>query len=88
MVHTADRNEKTVKNIASDIENKAQRGEEKVKGMLSDLDSRIKESTEKVKQAASEVDRHLREKPWPFVAGVAVSFLLLGFIMGNSKRNR
>ena len=47
----------------------------------------IGEGGEKLKEAASEVDKQVRKNPWPYIGGVAVGALLLGFILGNSRRN-
>lgn len=42
-------------------------------------------SEEKVKEVAHEVDRHVHEKPWPYIGGVAVVALLLGYILGRKR---
>jgi len=47
----------------------------------------IGEGGEKIKEAASEVDRQVRKNPLRYIGGVAVGALLLGFILGNSRRN-
>ncbi len=43
---------------------------------------------ERVKQVAAEVDEKVKENPWPYIGGVAVGALLLGFILGASRNNR
>jgi ElaB/YqjD/DUF883 family membrane-anchored ribosome-binding protein len=40
---------------------------------------------EKVMEKAKEIDEKVRDNPWPFLGGVALSFLLLGFILGGKK---
>jgi len=41
--------------------------------------------TEKAKKIASEVDQQVRENPWPYIGGVALGSLLIGYILGRSK---
>ncbi|MCX6985737.1 MAG: hypothetical protein NT118_13465 [Lentisphaerae bacterium] len=49
-----------------------------------DLAMRMKEaSAEKAKEIAGAVDKSVRENPWPYIGGVAVGALLLGFILGR-----
>lgn len=48
----------------------------------------IGEGTEKFKEKASEIDEKVHENPWPYIGGVALGALLLGFILGSSKRDR
>jgi len=49
-----------------------------------DLAVRVKEaSAEKAKEIAGAVDKSVRENPWPYIGGVAVGALLLGFILGR-----
>ena len=43
---------------------------------------------ERIKQVASDVDEKVKENPWPYIGGVAVGALLLGFILGASRNNR
>ncbi|MBI5197144.1 MAG: DUF883 domain-containing protein [Nitrospirae bacterium] len=40
---------------------------------------------EKVVTAAKEVDESAHKHPWPYIAGAAVTTLLLGYILGRSK---
>ena len=48
----------------------------------------IDENEEKLREVASEVDESVHENPWPYIGGVAVATLLLGFILGSSSRNK
>ena len=41
--------------------------------------------SEKAKEIAAEVDEQVRENPWPYIAGVAVGSLLIGYILGRNK---
>ncbi len=44
--------------------------------------------SERVKQVASDLDENVKENPWPYLGGVAIGALLLGFILGASRNNR
>ena len=39
----------------------------------------------KAKEIAADVDAQVRENPWPYVGGVAVAALLIGYILGRNK---
>ena len=41
--------------------------------------------TEKAKEIAADVDQQVRENPWPYIGGVAIGSLLIGYILGRSK---
>jgi len=43
---------------------------------------------EKVHTAAVTVDEQVHLNPWPFLGGVALGSLVLGYVMGRSKENR
>ena len=43
---------------------------------------------ERIKQVASDVDERVKENPWPYIGGVAIGALLLGFILGASRNSR
>ena len=45
----------------------------------------LDEGGEKLKDIASDVDAQVHENPWPYIGGVALGALLLGFIMGSSR---
>ena len=44
------------------------------------------ENSERIKEAASELDEQVHKNPWPYLGGVAIGALLLGFILGNSRQ--
>jgi|WetSurMetagenome_2_1015567.scaffolds.fasta_scaffold547430_2 ElaB/YqjD/DUF883 family membrane-anchored ribosome-binding protein len=44
------------------------------------------EGVEKAKKAAGDVDKHVRDHPWPYIGGIAVTALLVGYIMGRNRR--
>ena len=49
-----------------------------------EMAKRMKEvSEEKAKEIAATVDENVRKNPWPYIGGVAVGALLLGFILGR-----
>jgi ElaB/YqjD/DUF883 family membrane-anchored ribosome-binding protein len=56
---------------------------EDVKRMAAD---RIAEGREKVEEVISDVDTKVRQNPWPYIGGAAAAALLVGYIMGSSKR--
>lgn len=62
-------------------------GEEKIKSVVSDVEKKIKQGEEQLKHFVSAADKQLHQNPWPIVAGIAVSCLFLGFIMGTSRRS-
>ena len=39
----------------------------------------------KAKEIATEVDAQVHENPWPYISGVAVAALLIGYILGRNK---
>jgi ElaB/YqjD/DUF883 family membrane-anchored ribosome-binding protein len=41
---------------------------------------------EKAREVAREVDKNVHQNPWPFITGAAVGGLLLGFILGRSRK--
>ncbi len=69
------------------IEQKGREWEEKARGAISDVSQKLKQGQEIVQEKFEEVDKKLHENPWPILAAVAITSLLLGFIMGNSRRS-
>ncbi len=43
---------------------------------------------EKSKDAAEAVDEHVHQNPWYYIGGVAVSALLLGYILGKKNSDK
>jgi hypothetical protein len=41
----------------------------------------IEAGEDKIKEVEGELEKKLKDNPWPFMAGVAISCLLLGFIL-------
>ena len=49
-------------------------------------DEALEEGGERLKDAAEDIDEKVRENPWPYIGGVAIGTLLLGYILGASKK--
>jgi len=62
-----------------------EQGEEKLKSAAWDVQRQLKQGQEQVQQLIGQADKQLHENPWPVVAGVAVSCLFLGFIVGTGR---
>jgi len=69
----------------SDLSRTMEQGEEKLKKAAWDVQRQLKQGQEQVQQLISQADKQLHENPWPVVAGVAVSCLFLGFIVGITR---
>ena len=41
---------------------------------------------EKAREIAHDVDKNVHQNPWPYIAGSAVVGVLLGFILGQSRK--
>ena len=48
----------------------------------------MEEGGESLKETVTQLDDSVRENPWPYLGGVAVGAILLGFILGSSSRNK
>lgn len=46
----------------------------------------IFEGEETVMKTVRDVDKKVRDNPWPYLGGVAVVSLLLGFLMGSKRK--
>ena len=74
-------------NTEKDYAAAIRQGEEKIKDVISDVESKLKLGQERVKKFVATADKQAHENPWPIVAGVALSCLFLGFIMGSRKNS-
>lgn len=72
--------------LGSYAASKIHEGEEKVRKIASEVEHRLKQGEEQVRQLINKADKQLHEKPWPIVAGVAISCLFVGFLMGATKK--
>ncbi|HVP58348.1 MAG TPA: hypothetical protein VMU02_09640 [bacterium] len=52
-----------------------------------DVSATYHHSMEKVKDIAGELDEGVHRNPWPYIGGTALGCLILGYIMGRSKRS-
>jgi len=77
----------TATDYASKASSAIRQGEDRIRNVVAEAEKRLKQGQEQAKEIITKVDKQLKENPWPIVAGVAAAALLLGFIMGNSKRN-
>ncbi len=50
------------------------------------ISDNLQEGKEKVSQYTKGIDKSVHQSPWTFIGGVAAGALLLGFILGNSKK--
>lgn len=41
---------------------------------------------EKAREIAHDVDKHVHQNPWPYLAGTAALGVLLGFVLGRSRK--
>jgi len=59
-------------------------------GVAESLQHKAKETCdqgkEKVEELVSEVEKCVRKNPWPYLGGTALGFLILGYILGSSKK--
>ena len=56
---------------------------EKAKAAMEGVKQAAEVGQEKAKEAAKAVDESVHEKPWHYIAGVAVGALLLGYLLGR-----
>jgi ElaB/YqjD/DUF883 family membrane-anchored ribosome-binding protein len=80
--------EEMVENTSEQANQYAREGEKRFRETAQNIEKGIKQGQEQVRRAFEQVDKRLHENPWPVVAGIALSALLVGFIMGTSRRNR
>lgn len=73
--------------IRSVIEDAASEGKDRLDRFRDQAGERWEEGQEQAIRAAKEIDKNVRQNPWPYIGGVAVGALVLGFLMGSSRRN-
>jgi ElaB/YqjD/DUF883 family membrane-anchored ribosome-binding protein len=56
---------------------------DRVKRLAADT---LEDGQERVREAATEIDREVRNNPWPYIGGAAAAALLVGYLMGSSRR--
>lgn len=78
---------KTKDKFAATASDAIREGEEKMSAITEDGEKKLKDGKKQAKEVIENVEKELKEHPWPVVAGIAASSLLLGFILGISKRH-
>lgn len=48
----------------------------------------LKEGEKTIRKVVENLDDRVRENPWPYLGGVAVATLFIGFFMGMIGRNK
>lgn len=46
----------------------------------------LEEGQERLGEVAGDIDRQVRSNPWPYIGGAAGAALILGYLMGSSRR--
>ena len=63
-----------------------QRKKESLGEVRETVEETLRQSEDAIRESAAELEKEVRKNPWPFLGGAAAAALLLGFILGNSKR--
>ena len=74
--------------IKSALQDAAQQQTERLNRLKQQAGEAWEVGGERAKEIAAEVDEKVKENPWPYIGGVAVGALLLGFILGASRNNK
>lgn len=89
-----------VKEALEIINNAAREGKEDLKSLIENyanlkeifgngrenaMTHKWQENKEKLQEKFDHLDTKVHENPWPFIGGVTVVALLIGYIMGNSR---
>ena len=68
----------------------AKEKKDEISRLLSDRFNHLKDAAsqgrERVVEVFEEVDVKVKKNPWPYIGGVAVGALLLGYILGSQKK--
>lgn len=72
-----------VKDAFQEATEKSQKQFDQAKRMTEEF---IEEGSQKAKETVSEVEKNIRKNPWPYIGGIAVVTLLVGYILGSSKK--
>lgn len=76
----------TLKEALTETEDDLSKKVEEAKKRAIDAMLKAKEiSAEQAKKIAAEVDESVHENPWPYIGGVALATLLIGYILGRNK---
>lgn len=75
-----------LKDVASDTEHDIKESLAIAKKRAADALAQATDIGEKrAKEIAGEVDESVHENPWPYIGGVALASLLIGYILGRNK---
>lgn len=55
--------------------------------MQHDISAGYHQSVQKAKEVAEQIDENVHKNPWPYIGGVALGALVIGYIMGRSKKS-
>ena len=73
-------------NIKDAIEEVTSTGKNRLNRIKRLAGDSIEEGQERIEEVLEDVDKRVRKDPWPYLGGVALGALLLGFIMGSSRK--
>ena len=76
-------NEKITEKVSTVV----RESEELMNDVFAAAGKKFTKGKERLDDIISDTDKQLRENPWPIVGGVALSCLLLGYIMGHSRHH-
>lgn len=74
--------------IKSALQDAASQQGERLNRLRQQATDAYETGSERVREVAAEVDEKVKENPWPYIGGVAVGALLLGFILGASRNSK
>jgi len=47
----------------------------------------LKDAEKNIKRLASDMEKQMKHNPWPFLVGVAVVSLFMGFLLGKGTKD-